>query len=164
MAKIRLRLRHGDRRIVLPARVLDGIDDASDEAVAKIARPLLKAGESDKVHDLEWLRAIINWVPEGGLSMTEMAKWLKLASRISELKEDRGYTLTLSPFHTELIWNRLTDPGFKLNMMTAQFREFIIEFQEAAGKHFDEEGPDEIEIEEDEECATGQPGSATLTG
>lgn len=90
---------------------------------------------ANTIHDKEWLKMIVNWVPEGGLKLTDMARWMPLARRIDKLDETEQ-ELILSQNTVNMLWDRLNDDNFKLNRMDAAFVGFISEFQEVTGKHF----------------------------
>jgi len=86
---------------------------------------------------------IINWIPEGGQPLTEMSKWLKLAKRVGDLDDRPDGTFSLSQWHVDLIWERLLDPNFKLNVLEPAFASFLLEFQSVTGKRFEEGEPDD---------------------
>jgi len=94
------------------------------------------------VHDKHWLELIINWMPEGGHSLTESAKWFKLADRVSALDTDREGDFTITAYQTDIIWQRLIDPKFKLERLPVPFVKFVTDFQGITGRHFPEEEPD----------------------
>jgi hypothetical protein len=90
------------------------------------------------VHDKEWLEIIVNWVPENGqLKFTEMAPWLKLASRVAALDDQREGPFTLSSGQADLIFNRLKDERFTLRSLPAALADFCLEFMTAYGKRID---------------------------
>lgn len=90
------------------------------------------------VHDKEWLELLVNWSPENAqLKFTELAPWLKLASRVAHLDDKREGEFTLSAAQAELIFNRLKDDRFTLRGMTPAFADFCLEFMEAYGKRVD---------------------------
>lgn len=115
-------------------------------------KPLSAGGST--VHDKEWLEMIVNWVPENGqLKFTEMAPWLKLASRVAALDETREGQFTLSAAQADLIFNRLKDDRFTLRGMTTAFADFCLEFMEAYGRRVDTISEEMLfEEEEDEEA------------
>jgi hypothetical protein len=94
------------------------------------------------VHDRHWLEILINWVPEGGVPLTESAKWFKLADRVGDLDIEKEGPFTLSPYQVDLIWQRLINPLFKMDRLPMPFVKFVQDFQQATGKHFPEEEPD----------------------
>lgn len=100
----------------------------------------LNPSEVEKISDISFLKQIINWAPQGGIALTEAAKWMPLAKRVNNLNEDKEGTLTLSQWQVDLIWSRLTNSEYKV-ALTPQFTDFILEFQELTGKHFPEEDP-----------------------
>ena len=58
------------------------------------------------------------------------------------LREELGdYDLELSSYQVQLIWKRITDERFKLNSAGPALRGFILDFQAATGKHFEDEDP-----------------------
>lgn len=94
------------------------------------------------VHDSSWLKLIVDWTPEGGLPLSKMAPWFKLAEKTDQIPEDAGdYDLELSSYQVQLIWKRITDERFKLNSAGPALRGFILDFQAATGKHFEDEDP-----------------------
>jgi len=95
------------------------------------------------IHDKAWLLQIINWAPQGGHPLSESAKWFKLAKRVADLDEDKEGVFTLSDYQVNLIWTRLINPLYKVTGLPPAFVEFVLEFQQACGRHFPEEEPDE---------------------
>lgn len=95
------------------------------------------AKEDWLVHDVKWFELIVNWAPpEGGVPMTEMAKWLPLARKVGRVNAADGATLRLTKVEADLIWSRLNDERFKLRSLSAGFAEFVLEFCEVGGYHF----------------------------
>lgn len=111
----------------------------TEEFLADVRRVLEVPG----VHDKAWLEMIVNHVPEGGKELSEMAKWFSLAKRIGELDETREGTFSLSEWQANLIWSRLTGKDFKLRALDRAFLEFILDLQDATGRHFPEEDPNQ---------------------
>lgn len=152
--KLQLSLRDAPKQLVFGASTIDSLATMPDGKLLAKVREWLEIGATEHVHDIVWLRQIIDFVPEGGHAMTEMAKWMKLATLAVKLREDVPYSITLSPFYVDLIWARLTNPEFKLRGMPAQFAEFVMNFQKTTGKHFPGEPPDlddDLVVEEQHE-------------
>jgi hypothetical protein len=142
---IDLKKRINNMTVIAPLVEIKAIVSSSDEEAAKDALweyflPV-KDTETD-VHDKQWLKNIVDWVPQGGLSLSEMAKWFKLVERVNKLDDNLEAGFTLSSFQVDLLWGRITDEKFKLNRLDSAFVEFILEFQAATGKHFEQEDPD----------------------
>ncbi len=94
------------------------------------------------IHDKQHLLQIVNWQPEGGLPLTEMTKWLKLAKRVDALDEEKDGPFTLSQYQADLIWNRLKEEQFIYRgLLTGPFISFVLDFQEVTGRHFEDEDP-----------------------
>lgn len=133
---LNLRKRVTKGSIQVPFDLVKGIVDKEDkEALFDLVKGV--ADVEPTIHDIHWLETIVNWVPEGGAPVMQMAKWFKLARRISNLDTDRDEgAFTLSMFETDLIWNRLGDEKFVVDRMPQQFIEFLVDFAEAAGREF----------------------------
>lgn len=147
MYKLKLRKRPSEPKLVLLGSSVKQLQEMAAEEAARIIKMLVEQSMVDYEHDLDFLKQIVNWVPVGGLPLTEMAKWLKIGVRIAELDTDKEYTINLTQRHVELIWERLTNPEFKLNAVTPQFQAFILDFQVATGRHFPDEYSDEVDVE-----------------
>jgi len=134
------------RTITIPVEIIRNFIDGSDhDKLWEYFERVSSNIESElPIHDKTWLEAIVNWVPDGGLAMTEIARWLKLARRVSTLDGTRETgNFTLSDYQVNLIWSRLKDPRFKLRVMAPQFVDFMLHFQDITGKHFEDEDPDD---------------------
>jgi hypothetical protein len=141
--KLYLKRRPTRDTIAVPLVLIKGIVDREDkDGLWKLFEGLGNDEEST-VHDKHWLELIINWAPQGGVSLTESAKWFKLAGRVADLDMSREGEFTLSDYQTDLIWRRLVNPQFKMDRLPSPFVKFVMEFQEAAGKHFPDEEPDD---------------------
>lgn len=101
-----------------------------------------------KIHDKIWLLQIVNWTPEKGLPMIEIAKWMKLALRVDALKDGKEGQFTLSNSETKLVWSRLEDPAYRRIGMSPAFMGFMLEFQDASNRWFEGLEPDEEDEEE----------------
>jgi hypothetical protein len=111
--------------------------EQAKEALYNEMRPF-GDGATPTVHDKEWLETIVNWVPENGqMKFTEMAPWLKLASRVAHLDDSHEGPFTLSAAQAELIFNRLKDERFTLRSVPPAFADFVLEFMAAYGKRLD---------------------------
>lgn len=140
--KIELKKRLTRETLNLPLMLMKGFVDRDDKDGLWNFFQSLAQDDEVYVHDRHWLELIINWMPEGGLPLTESAKWFKLAGRVSDLDPDREGSFTLSAFQVDLIWQRLTDSKFKMDRLPVPFVKFVTDFQKATGKHFPEEEPD----------------------
>jgi hypothetical protein len=139
--KLNLKQRSTRDTLTLPFLLLKGIVERGDkEALWRVFEGL---GEDTVVHDKHWLEVIINWTPDGGLPLTETAKWFKLADHVSELDVDREGEMTLSDYQVDLIWKRLTSPQFKMDRLPLPFMGFVRDFQKATGRRFREEELDD---------------------
>lgn len=150
MAKITLKKRPAKKELVVSSDTIDAWKGFDDKKLIEVCRSIVENGTTEYAHDLRWLKMIVDWSPPDGFPLSEMAKWMQLATKISGLKEEKEYKISLGDFHINMIWERITSEKFKLNSLPLQFQQFILDFQQATGKHFKDEDPaaDEIEIEE----------------
>lgn len=126
----------------LPLFVIKGFVDKEDKDGLWNFFQSLANNDELYVHDQHWLELLINWVPEGGVALTESAKWFKLASRVGDLDIEKEGNFNLSTYQADLIWQRLINPQFKMDRLPMPFVQFVQDFQLATGKHFPEEEPD----------------------
>ena len=140
--EIYLKKRHAQNNITISAEWLKAILSREDAAEFLVAQLEGMVG-SIYVHDKSWLLQIINWTPDGGHPLSEAAKWFKLAKRVGDLDEEKEGKFTLSDYQVNLIWARLINPQYKITGLPPAFVEFVIEFQQASGRHFPEEEPDD---------------------
>lgn len=141
--KLNLKKRKDEPTITLSIpQIQSFLDSGSKDGLWNFFIGVKDKETKDYVHDKFWLETIVNWVPEGGLPMTTMAKWFKLADKVTGLDDTREGTITLSDFQVGLIWGRMNDANFKLVKLNPQLVGFIMDFQEASGRHFEEEEPD----------------------
>ena len=139
---LKLKRRAGRDALQIPLQALKNmLANGRDTLLADLER----IAKDDQVHDKAWLETIVNWTPEGGMPLTEMSKWMKLAQRVSSLDDGREGDFTLSQWHVDLIWSRLTDARYKVIRMSPPFVEFLIGFQEATGKRFENQEPGDSE-------------------
>jgi hypothetical protein len=115
-------------------------EEAQGAMLLQLFRGLKDQGYT--THDIENLKAIVNWVPpDEGIPLTEAVKWQKLAKRVNQLDEEREEgNLAINDFEADLIMKRLKDPRFKL-MKIGTFLDFVIMFTETTGRNFDEVDP-----------------------
>ena len=140
--KLNLKKRLSRETLSLPLPLIKGLIDREDKDGLWNLFNNLANDDNVYVHDRNWLELIINWIPEGGVPLTESAKWFKLAKRVSALDTDKEGDFTLTPYQNDLIWQRLISPSFKLERLPPAFVHFVIDYQEASGRHFPEEEPD----------------------
>lgn len=139
---MKLKKRLTRETLTLPINVLKGFVDRDDkEGLFNFFGSLANEDEI-YVHDKHWLELLVNWMPEGGVALTESAKWFKLASRVADLDVEKEGNFTLSAYQADLVWQRLVNPQFKLDRLPQPFIGFVQDFQEASGRHFPEEEPD----------------------
>lgn len=94
------------------------------------------------IHDKEWLKLIVNFVPTTDgpdpkpkfVPESEKACWYPLAKHVHMLREVDGATMTLSRAQADMVWERFVSPDFKL-IPSQQFKDFMLDFAEAAGKN-----------------------------
>ncbi len=129
----------------LPLFIVKGFIDKEDKDGLWNFFASLANEDEVYVHDKHWLELIINWVPEGGTSLTESAKWFKLADRVTSLDTGKEGNFTLTAYQSDIIWQRLINPNFKMERLPAPFVKFVMDFQGATGRHFPEEEPNETE-------------------
>ncbi|HLE03857.1 MAG TPA: hypothetical protein VI729_04485 [Anaerolineales bacterium] len=136
---LKLKWRPGRESISIPLQNLREMLKSQPEQVLE---ELGRLAANDQVHDKFWLEMIVNWAPEGGIPLTEMSKWLKLAQRVGSLDDSREGDFTLSQWTVDLIWARLTHPKFLMVRMSPALAGFLVEFQEATGKRFQDQEPE----------------------
>jgi hypothetical protein len=139
---LKLKKRPTRETLNLPLFVIKGFVDREDKDGLWNFFQSLANDDEVYVHDKHWLETLINWMPEGGVALTESAKWFKLADRVTDLDIEKEGTFNLSPYQTDLIWQRLIDPKFKMDRLPMPFVRFVQDFQQATGRHFPEEEPD----------------------
>lgn len=140
--KINLKKRKAHGSITISAPDLTDILNR-EEAADLLVKQLKGMIDNSTIHDKNWLLQIVNWVPQGGHPLSESAKWFKLAKRVADLDEEKEGSFTLSDYQVNLIWARLISPEYKVVGLPQAFLEFIMELQQASGRHFPEEEPDE---------------------
>jgi len=145
--KIKLKIRKTSSTISAPVPIMLGIlnlpnEEEAKEALWKYFAPV-KETQKATTHDKQWLQSIVDWTPEGGLPLSEMAKWFKLAEHVSQIDEEKEKQFTFSQFQADLIWSRITNDKFKMLRLDVAFLEFIKEFQAVTGRHFEQEEPPE---------------------
>ncbi len=144
--KLKLKKRKDDPTITMSISQLQSIITTGEpDGLLNFFTGIMEKEVKKYIHDKSWLEMIVNWVPEGGLPMTTMAKWFKLTSKVAELDDTKEGTIILSDFQVALIWGRLTDPKYKMVRVSPQYIGFIQDFQKASGRHFEEEEPDKEE-------------------
>lgn len=139
---LKLKKRPTRETLSLPLFVIKGFVDKEDKDGLWNFFQSLANEDEVFVHDRHWLELLINWMPEGGLALTESAKWFKLAKRVNDLDTEKEGNFTISPYQSDLIWQRLINPQFKMDRLPMPFVQFVQDFQEVTGKHFPEEEPD----------------------
>lgn len=140
---LKLKKRQNSGLLYLEHKTVKAMVERGEEQAKKELWDAFKnlANDDTVVHDKVWLENLANWMPEGGLKLTEVAKWMKLIKRINSLDDTREGDFTLSDFQADLLWGRMTDEKYKLAILQSSFIEFISDFQEATGKHFPSEDP-----------------------
>ena len=151
--KIKLKIRKTSSTISAPVPIMLGMLNLPNEEEAKDALweyfAPVKETQKATTHDGQWLQSIVDWTPEGGLPLSEMAKWFKLAEHVNQIDEEKEKQFTFSQFQADLIWSRITDDKFKMVRLDIAFVEFIKEFQSVTGKHFAQEEPPDEPTEKD---------------
>jgi len=143
--KIKLKIRKTSSTVSAPIPIMLGMlnlpnEEEAKEALWKYFAPI-KETQKATAHDKQWLQIIVDWTPEGGLSLSEMAKWFKLAEHVNQIDEEKEKQFTFSQFQADLIWSRITNEKFKMVRLDIAFLEFLKEFSDATGKHFEQEEP-----------------------
>lgn len=141
--KLKLKKRITRDTLNLPLFVIKGFVDKDDKDGLWNFFSSLANEDELYVHDRHWLELLINWMPDGGLALTESAKWFKLAKRVNNLDTGKEGNFEISPYQIDLIWQRLINPKFKMDRLPMPFVQFVQDFQGATGKHFPEEDPDD---------------------
>jgi len=141
--KLKLKKRDTNPVVTFPLLQLQElIESGNSVALMEFFTEAAKRNVREFVHDKAWLELLVNWVPEGGLPMTDVAKWFKLTAKVNDLDDTKEGTITLSDYQAGLIWGRLKNEKFRITRISSQFIAFIMDFQEASGKHFEDEEPD----------------------
>jgi len=134
-----------DETITLPYPVVKQIlETGQPEALWAFFGEVAKMPPYRKtIHDKEWLKLIVNYVPttenKNGETIpkhvpeSERACWYPLARRVHMLKEIDGGVMQFSRAQAKMIWERFTSPDFKL-LPGQQFKEFMLEFADAIGE------------------------------
>ncbi|RJO64992.1 MAG: hypothetical protein C4540_02550 [Candidatus Omnitrophota bacterium] len=138
MAKqIELKKRYLGNYLQVPVQLADGLVDieADGERLAAYDRVFKQRDLFQQVSDVVHLQRIINWVPQGGLAFTEMAKWHKLAKRAGDLDPEKEGAFTISSYELELLRGRLKDARFTLmpSPDIQPYLEFMVELAEVLG-------------------------------
>ena len=111
------------------------------------------------IHDKRWLEQIVNFIvidKEGRptrVSLTEQAKWLKLAERVGELDEEKEGDFTLTAYQETIIWERLNSNEFTIQGMPQTFVSFILDFLDTTGRRFADMEP---EKDDDDKSKVGK--------
>lgn len=137
----------GNTVMNLKLRKVEGTITARMEPVAEIIRSgdkdvLFEMFSSLKsqpqfIHDQWWLELITGYVPKDGIAPRDQAPWFGLRARVGKLDTTREGRFTLNPSQSALIWKRICDPDFRVNVMSGLWSEFVVEFCRAAGTQFE---------------------------
>jgi len=148
---IKLKLRDGSDNLSIPVQfVLEWMALEKEQAKERLYAFFEPLDENSlKGHDKTFLEMTINWVPINtqtgraeGLPLTEQVRWIKLAQKLAEVDETKDGEITLSNKDIELIWERWNNPAFKINAIPQNIAEFLMEFQEATNRWFDDLEPE----------------------
>jgi len=135
--KLALKKRDNGNNIILPMDEIRQIFASGDlEAVKnQLYKDLsfIAKLEQGYIHDRIHLAMVCNWVPEGGVVLTMMADWLKLARKVNHITDDNT-ELNLSRFQADLIWKRLVSNNFKVQRADPTFFDFVLDFMDAIGE------------------------------
>jgi len=85
-------------------------------------------------HDKDFMILIVNWTPQDGQSMMEVARWARLALKIDRLNVDKEETLVLTEQEADMIIDRLRKPDFKIRSTSTGFYHFIVELEDTIGQ------------------------------
>jgi len=109
------------------------------EALYNFFSPI--SGFVEKVHDRQWLKKIIDFVPvtETGqqklTTLTALAPWMKLAMLVGDLT-DESLDVVLLDDQASLIWERLCSPDFRVDRVSLPFAQFLFDLSEILAKKF----------------------------
>lgn len=92
------------------------------------------ANMSPTQHDVKWLHAIVDWAPEAGLPVTELARWLPLAEKVNAVQPEGETDIELTDEEVDLIYSRLADERFKLTGLPPALVSFLADLQTATGR------------------------------
>jgi len=140
-----LKMRPNGNNVIVPAELLKTIYTYEDETIAKntLWNQLKPFAESGTVHDKFWLTMIIDWTPQQGIPLTEMAKWLPLAKKVNaidDMQDNVGIDITQKEL--DYIWGRMKNPAFTART-SAPLLGFIEEFLTVTGLSFETKEKDE---------------------
>lgn len=143
--KILLKDRPIDSRLMLPITIIRPMLEMDEQKGRDELWKFFAPARMTKmtINDREWFDMIIRWAPSDGLSVVDLAKWLKLADKFQDLPED-STEVEISDFQMGIIWDRLNDPRFKVTKADAAFVRFLLELSEVTGRHFKEEDPTNV--------------------
>jgi len=146
--KLKLRDQKADRLMLDLKAIGNLVKEDTEESRKNLFDTFKKLSARPQVHDKRWLEMIVNFTPRDGAPLTELAKWLGLAKRVADLDDTREGTFTLSQWHVDLIWSRLSSDKFVLvNGLDPLLAEFLLEFMQVTGKNFPDGEPKGTENE-----------------
>lgn len=152
--KLKLKLRDDEQHISIKGRMLRDLQQMNEHDASMLIINTIKQ-LTTTVHDITWLKRIVFWMPQDKqISQADDAKWFKMRMKFSELREDVPYTITLSQFQVDQIWNRITDVNFGTQQTHVAWVQFLQDFQAATKKSFTSPDPtelDEMVVEYEEE-------------
>lgn len=85
------------------------------------------------MHDVYWLRVIINSTPNEGLLITEMMKWFEVAKLVNDIDENEDIEISISSKDVDMIIERLRNKDFKVIKFSITFAQFLNDFQLQTG-------------------------------
>jgi len=136
----------------------DAVEKIMAEEPARAGELLFSAfkgtqAREDKVSDVVWLEQLVSWTPQGekaGMSIKEMAPYIRLAERIGRLPDDKELRVRFSDYDIGLLHTRMTRDDFKWQLLSPALAGFVADFLDATGKKFDTIEDDEDLVAEDE--------------
>lgn len=135
--EITLKLRPSNDTLSIPITWAHGVLSRQDRnQIDQFAQ--IVANASNGRHDVEWLKMIVNWTPEGGLPVTEMVRWFSLAAKLNDMETDKDVDLEISERTIDAIYERLADERFKLTSTNPLFAAFMLDFARACGRPLEE--------------------------
>lgn len=126
---LKLKLRARGDSVTVPTQIILSWFDQADEDTAKARMyrffETLKDGDV-KIHDKVFMLTTLNWAPvkmtergpvSQGLPANEQLRWHRIWNELEEMDDKEEGVLKLRSKDIELIWNRWTDPEFKMESM-----------------------------------------------
>jgi hypothetical protein len=158
MIKLKLKIRDRSNSIVLSMPLLREWLRQPEEVAKQRMYTFFEPLKDDEptVHDHTFIAQIVDWTPvdersgrQLGLPLTEQVRWINLAQKLEPFmdSEEEG-DLELSNKDIEALWTRMNDKEFKVMALTPPYIAFLMDFQKATNRWFDDLEMEDSELEE----------------